>query len=235
MIWFLRLTSVIRGKFELLTFPRWCSDTFKVWWDLQLSLCCKFTAEYVSEKILKIGKEMTELQPWVWCLPFLEHGVNCYSVKLRQNIDAIYLTDNYNYRRNEVLWRTVLGHTKCATTVSQIRAANMWCVRDTYASASLCVRVYTLCLSSSRVISRDFSSSSSSLAVWRRPIDDRPACDRPVDQFGGPTRPGSMLQRRHGARLPVSGHATLMDNADRTVRRQCNQEQPLLLPADTRV
>ena len=46
-------------------FHNLCSDAFKVWRNLWLSLYCKCTAASWTERILKIGSDLTKLPPWV--------------------------------------------------------------------------------------------------------------------------------------------------------------------------
>ena len=47
--------------FEHKHFTFQCSDTFKGWWDILLSLYYKFIGKSASEKILKIGQHLAML------------------------------------------------------------------------------------------------------------------------------------------------------------------------------
>jgi len=49
------------ANFWFLSFPRWCSNTLKVWWVTCYWFCRKFTALCSSERILQIHQELTKL------------------------------------------------------------------------------------------------------------------------------------------------------------------------------
>ena len=61
--------------FEHKHFTRQCSDTFEVWWDIYLSVCQKFTAKSVGERILKTSQHMAKLEAKVEWRLFSVHGV----------------------------------------------------------------------------------------------------------------------------------------------------------------
>jgi len=65
---------------------------FKAWWNVKTQVCCKFTTESASEKILKIGLYLVKLWPRVWCLVFLTHGVYVLFIYYaRPTVDGIKL------------------------------------------------------------------------------------------------------------------------------------------------
>jgi len=44
-----------------------------------MALYSKFPAESASERIFKIGYDVTKLLPKVWWFPFLEHSIYTYT------------------------------------------------------------------------------------------------------------------------------------------------------------
>ena len=66
--YFLRMAIFFQHRY----FTRKCSDTFRVWWSIYISLRYKFSVESNSERILKIGKYLVKLLARVRCLVFFD-------------------------------------------------------------------------------------------------------------------------------------------------------------------
>ena len=96
-----------------------CSDTFRVWWGIYISLCYKFPTESKSERILKIGSYLAKLWARVWCLVFLTHGVDPSWTQIRTRTLSQCTALSSNNSRNMPGISTYVLHTYCYLATEQ--------------------------------------------------------------------------------------------------------------------